>query len=42
MTKLALGPGISGSNQFYFQATTYDHDFPKQPYAENNSHTRRK
>ena len=42
MTKLALGPGISDSNQFYFQATTYDHDFPKQSYAENNSHTRRK
>lgn len=39
ITKLALDPGISGSNQFYFQAITYHHHFPKQPYGDTNSHT---
>lgn len=39
MTKLALDPGISCFNQFYLQAITYYHDFPKQPYGKNNSHT---
>lgn len=40
MIEVALDPGISGSNQFYFQAVTYYQDFLKQLYRDINSHAK--